>query len=423
MRAVRVIIAEIVFKSMRVICLLYVLRLTKSLTAFTIYLFRFYETEGDKDMENVKKNFGFGMMRLPMNGEEIDFEQTNRMVDAFFEAGFNYFDTAHGYLQGKSEIAVKKCLSSRYPRGSYILTDKLTGNFFKKEEDIRPLLDAQLEACGVEYFDYYLMHAQNAELYKFFKSCRAYETAFELKKEGKIRHVGISFHDTADILEQILTEYPQIEVVQIQFNYADYDDPAVQSRKCYEVCRKFGKPVIVMEPVKGGNLVNLPENAKKVLDGLNGGSPASYAIRFAAGFEGIEMVLSGMSDIGQMNDNIGFMRDFKPLDEKELEAVNAVQKIFHEMHLIPCTACRYCTDGCPKHISIPDLFAVMNTKQIYRDWNADYYYSNVHTSEGRRASDCIKCGKCEKACPQHLPIRKLLEDVAAEFEKKNESAE
>lgn len=368
--------------------------------------------------DQVKKNFGFGCMRLPMKGEEVDIPQTKEMVDAFLEAGFNYFDTAHGYLQGKSETALREALTSRYPRSQYILTDKLTNFFFKKEEDIRPFFASQLEACGVDYFDFYLMHAQGAENFKFFKACRAYETAFALKEEGKVRHVGISFHDRAEVLEQILTEYPQIEVVQIQFNYLDYDDPAVESRKCYEVCRKYGKPVIVMEPVKGGNLVNLPENAKKILDELHGGSPASYAIRFAAGFEGIMMVLSGMSSMEQMEDNLSNMKEFQPLNDQEKLAVQKVRDIFHSMNLISCTSCRYCVAGCPKHISIPDLFAVMNTKQIHHDWNADYYYNVVHTSgEKGKASDCIQCGKCEQACPQHLPIRDLLVKVAAEFEK------
>ena len=368
-------------------------------------------------MERIKKNFGFGAMRLPMKDGEVDIPQTCRMVDTFLENGFNYFDTAHGYLGGRSERALKECLTSRHPRESYILTNKLTIAFFKKQEDIRPLFASQLEACGVDYFDFYLMHAQSAENFAFFKKCRAYETALELKAEGKIRHFGISFHDKAEVLDQILTEYPQVEVVQIQFNYVDYDDPAVESRKCYEVCRKFGKPVIVMEPVKGGNLVNLPEKAMAVLDELHGGSPASYAIRFAAGFEGMMMVLSGMSSIEQMEDNISYMKDFQPLSQQELEAVQKVQEIFHSMHLIPCTACRYCTDGCPQKISIPDLFAVMNTKQIYHDWNADYYYNQVYTKQGGKASACIKCGKCEKACPQHLHIRDLLVDVAKEFEK------
>ena len=368
-------------------------------------------------MEHIKKNFGFGLMRLPMQGEEVDTAETCRMVDAFIDAGFNYFDTAHGYIQGKSEIAVKECLADRYPRDQFILTNKLTNFFFQKEEDIRPFFENQLTTCGVDYFDYYLMHAQSAEIFRYFKSCRAYETAFALKEEGKIRHVGISFHDRAEVLEEILKEYPQIEVVQIQFNYLDYEDPAVQGRKCYEVCRKYNKPVIVMEPVKGGNLVNLPEKAKAVFDELHGGSPASYALRFAAGFPGMMMVLSGMSNMAQMEENISFMQELQPLNETELAAVDKVCEIFKGMNLIPCTACRYCVDGCPQHISIPDLFAVMNTKQLYHDWNADYYYNNVHTSPGRKASDCVQCGECEEACPQHLAIRDLLQDVAAEFEK------
>lgn len=237
--------------------------------------------------ENVRKNFGFGCMRLPMRDGEVDTEEFSRMVDTFLDNGFNYFDTAHGYLDGKSETAIRECLTSRYPRDHYILTNKLTSSYFKKEEDIRPLLESQLEACGVDYFDFYLMHSQTAENFEYFKKCNAYETALKLREEGKFRHFGISFHDRADVLEQILMEYPQIEVVQIQFNYLDYNDPAVQSRQCYEVCRKFGKPVLVMEPIKGGSLVNLPEDALEVLRDLNGGSPASYALRFAAGFEGI----------------------------------------------------------------------------------------------------------------------------------------
>ena len=356
-------------------------------------------------------------MRLPMNGEEVDIEQTKRMVDTFLDRGFNYFDTAHGYIQGKSETALKTALTSRYPREKYILTDKLTDCFFKTQADIRPFFESQLEACGVDYFDFYLMHAQNETSFAHFKACRAYETAFQLKAEGKVRHVGISFHDRAEVLEQILTEYPQVEAVQIQFNYVDYEDLAIQSRKCYEVCRKFGKPVIVMEPVKGGSLVNLPEEAKKVLEDLHGGSPASYAIRFVAGFPGIMMVLSGMSDMEQMLDNTSFMADFQPLNEKEMAAIREVREIFRTKDMIPCTACRYCIDGCPQHISIPDLFAVMNTKQIHKNWDADHCYSEVHTATGRRASDCLECGKCEQVCPQHLPIRKLLKDVAKAFEK------
>lgn len=368
----------------------------------------------NKFFDNIKTNFGFGCMRLPMNGKEVDYEETCKMVDTFIENGFNYFDTAHGYIGERSEIALRECLVKRYPREDYILVNKLTNAYFTGEEEIRPLFESQLEACGVEYFDFYLMHAQNAEYFEKYKKCRAYEIAFELKEEGKVKHVGLSFHDEAVVLDQILTEYPEIEVVQIQFNYVDYEDPAIESRKCYEVCVKHNKPVIVMEPVKGGNLINLPREAQEVFDELKGGSNASYAIRFAASFDNIMMVLSGMSNMAQMEDNISYMKDFKPLTEKEHEAINKVCDIFKAQKLIPCTACKYCVDGCPKKISIPDLFADMNAKKVYGQ--GDWYYM-VHTQNAGKASDCIKCGKCENVCPQHLKIRELLEEVSKTFDK------
>lgn len=368
--------------------------------------------------DTVKKNFGFGCMRFPMNGDEVDTAEVCRMVDAFLDAGFNYFDTAHGYLGGKSETALRECLTSRHPRESYILTNKLSTPFFKCNEDIRPYFEEQLKACGVEYFDFYLMHAQNRSLFKKYKACGAYETCFELMKEGKIKHFGISFHDTADILDQILTEYPQIEVVQIQFNYLDYEDASVQSRLCLETCRKHGKPVIVMEPVKGGSLVNLPDDAKAVFDALGGGSYASYAIRYAAGFDGIEMVLSGMGNMEMMQDNLSYMTDFKPLDKREMEAIDKVCDIFRSKGLIQCTKCRYCIDGCPQKIAIPNLFACLNEKKLWDNWNSGFYYS-IHVKNAGKASECIGCGKCEAICPQKLPIRQLLKQVAEEFEKEN----
>ena len=371
----------------------------------------------NKFFPEIHGNFGFGMMRLPMLEKEVDIPQTKEMVDAFLDAGFNYFDTAHGYISGKSELAIRETLTGRYPREKFILTDKLTDSYFQTEADIEPFFRSQLEACGVDYFDFYLMHAQGSGNFPKFRSCRAYETAFALKEQGLIRHVGISFHDKAAVLEEILTTYPQIEVVQIQFNYADYEDLSVESRKVYEVCEKFGKPVIVMEPVKGGNLVNLPDAAQAVFDALHGGSNASYAIRFAAGFPQMCMVLSGMSDMAQLTDNVGFMRDFRPLNDDERAAVDQVCRIFRSMDLIPCTACHYCTDGCPMNIRIPRLFTCMNNKKRFRDWNADFYYE-VMTRNAGKASDCVGCGQCEAACPQHLPIRQLLQDVAAEFEKK-----
>ncbi len=293
----------------------------------------------------------------------------------------------------------------------------------RKRTSVR-FFENQLQWCGVDYFDFYLMHAQTAKNFGKYKECRAYETAFELKKEGKIRHVGISFHDKASVLDQILTEYPQIEVVQIQFNYLDYEDPSVESRKVYEVCRRHGKPVLVMEPVKGGSLVNLPKDAQTCIDEVNQKqnttlSNASFAIRFAAGFEGMSTVLSGMSSIEQMRDNISFMKDFEPLNEEEQRAVQKVVEVFKGLDMIPCTACRYCIEEnhCPKNILIPDQFACLNSKKVFNDWNMDFYYENVLTSQNGKAGDCIKCGKCEKVCPQHLPIREYLENVKEQFEK------
>ncbi len=364
----------------------------------------------------IKKNFGFGCMRLPMKENEVDYAEFSKMIDTFIDAGFNYFDTAHGYLGGKSEIALRECLVKRYSREEYVLVNKLTEPYFNANEDIRPFFVNQLLWCGVDYFDIYLMHAQDRDNFKKFKECRAYETAFELKKEGKIKHVGISFHDSAEVLDEILTTYPDIEIVQLQFNYLDYEDASVQGRLNYEVCLKHNKPIIVMEPVRGGALVKLPPAAQMIFDSLNGGSNASYAIRYAAGFGNIVMTLSGMGNMEMMLDNIGYMSDFKPLSEKEQEAVSAVCKIIKAQNLISCTDCKYCVAHCPQNIPIPTIFACLNSQKAYGGWVSGMYYE-THTSGGAKASDCIQCGACESQCPQHLEIRELLKQAAKEFEK------
>lgn len=357
----------------------------------------------------IKKNFGFGTMRLKASGDQVDIPETIRMVDAFLERGFNYFDTAIFYMNEKSESALRQCLTSRYPRDRYVLTDKLSQGYFETQEDIEPLLDRQLASCGVEYFDFYLMHAQNASNYEKYKSCHAYEEAFRLKEAGKIRHVGISFHDSAEFLDKILTENPGVEVVQLQFNYVDYEDDRVQSRLCYEVCQKHGKPVIVMEPVKGGQLVNMSDAMGKVLDDLKGGSRASYAIRFAAGFDNVIMVLSGMGSMEMMEDNLSFMESFQPLNDRELEAVKKAAAIYHGTEQIPCTGCRYCVDGCPQEIPIPDIFRVANQ---WKNGLADAM--KLDKLPGGKAADCVNCRKCEKSCPQFLPIRALLRKLSKE---------
>lgn len=363
------------------------------------------------------KNFGFGCMRLPMTAQDtVDNAVLSSMVDTFIAEGFTYFDTAHGYHSGRSETALRECLTSRYPREAYLLADKLTEDYFSKREDIVPFFENQLVWCGVDYFDYYLLHSITEHNYGKFLSADAFTETVRLRDEGKIRHLGISYHDGPELLERILNDHPEIEFVQIQFNYADYDDPTIQSRAVYDVCLRHGKGIIVMEPCKGGGLVNLPDGAQEVFRALGGGSAASYAIRFAASQQGVFMVLSGMSNFDQLRDNLSFMKDFHPLTDAEREAVDKVRAIISGEAGVPCTACRYCVAGCPKNIPIPDLFACYNAKLRYNDWNSDFYYS-VCTGNGRgKASDCIACGKCEHTCPQHLPVRELLGKVSSALE-------
>lgn len=360
------------------------------------------------------KNLGFGCMRLPMAGGEVDLPQFAQMVDRFLAAGCTYFDTAHGYLDGKSETALRACLTSRYPRGAYLLADKLSPWHFSEESEILPLFESQLAACGVDYFDYYLMHAQNLERYRTYAACGAYRIVRALREEGRVRHMGISFHGTAAELDEILTAEPSIEFVQIQFNYVDYADPRVDARGCYAVCRKHEKPVFIMEPVKGGLLTDLPEEAEAVFAAL-GASPASFAIRYAASFPGVEMVLSGMSTTAQMEENLSFMRHFSPLTEAEFAAVERVRAILERQDRIACTGCRYCEERCPQRIPIPALFQCVNTARRHRSWDAAEACRRRTQGRGK-ASDCVACGACEAACPQKLPIRALLREIAGELE-------
>lgn len=364
----------------------------------------------------IRGKFGFGCMRFPKLGDEIDRAQVSQMFDVFLKAGLNYFDTAHGYHSGLSETTLRECLTSRYPRDRYLLTNKLTDAYFRSEADVRPLFESQLEACGVDYFDFYLMHAQNIRNFRHFQACRAYETAFALKAEGKIRHVGISFHDTAENLETILNTYPEIEAVQIQFNYLDDGDLAVDSRRVYETCVRHGKPVIIMEPIKGGTLTNLPEEAMAFCRAVDR-SPAELALRYAAAPEQVCMVLSGMSSLEQMEENLRFMAEPQPLNEAEQTAVEKIRTHLRSLKLIGCTACRYCVDGCPMGILIPDMFHSLDFRTPRHDWNQDRYYRNVLTKEHGKASDCIRCGACEAICPQGLPIRDYLAQIAQRFER------
>ena len=371
--------------------------------------------------DNIKGNFGFGCMRFPMKDGEVDTKEVCKMVDAFIDAGFNYFDTAHGYLGGKSETALRECLTSRYPRASYILTNKLSNPHFEKESDIRPLFDEQLKACGVDYFDFYLMHAQNRTNFKKYKACRAYETAFELKKEGKVKHVGLSFHDTADILDMILTEQPQIEAVQLQINYLDWEDEGIESRKCFEVARKHNKPIMVMEAFKGGFLADVPAEAEKIMKDYNpDASVVSWALRFVAGLDDTCVILTGASSIDQMKENISEFKDFTPLNDEEYEIIKEVSEIINSNITVDCTKCRYCVDSCPEEIDIAKIFDFYNKEKLLGEqvWSP---FGNAYVNYSKLpnvglASDCSECGICIEECPQHINIPEVLKDVAKTFE-------
>lgn len=360
-------------------------------------------------LKNIKGKLGFGCMRLPMNDKEVNKEEFNRMIDMYMEAGFNYFDTAHGYLDGLSEKAVRDCVAARYKREDFILANKLSCWYFENEEDVLPLFESQLELCGVEYFDFYLFHSLNRDGYEKHKRCNTFEIVKKLKEQGKVKHIAMSFHDTADVLDMILNEQPYIEAVQLQINYLDYDDPTIQSKACYDVAVKHGKKIIVMEPVKGGTLADLPCEAAKELEKLGSGSQASFALRYAASFPEVFMVLSGMGNCEMINDNINTFKDFKPVTEEEVKVFDNVREIVRRVNQIPCTKCNYCAEVCPAAIPISQVFTVHN----------NFVSAKISRGEAKqeiskyreKMSECIKCKVCEATCPQSIKISEELERV------------
>ena len=369
------------------------------------------------------KKLAFGLMRLPLLDENdntsIDIERVKGMADAYMEAGFNYFDTAAPYHGKHSEIAFREAVVKRYPRESYTVTDKLSFGMINSAEEMQPFFDAQLERLGVEYIDIYLLHALGRGSYAKAQEFKAFEFAAQKKAEGKVKHVGFSFHASAEVLDQILTEHPEVEYVQLQINYLDWEDENVQSRKCYEVAVKHGKKVLVMEPVKGGGLAVVSPVVEKLFKDYNPtASPASWAVRFCASLEDVVMVLSGMSNEEQIADNTSYMKEFQPLNDEEKAILEKAAEIIRNDIAVSCTGCAYCVDDCPQNIAIPDYFKIYNrNKQLQgttTGWDKMAYANKA--KERGKASDCIECGLCEGHCPQHLNIRELLKDVANTLE-------
>ncbi len=359
--------------------------------------------------DKVKGRFGFGAMRVPMVDKEFDKEKVCEMVDAFIGAGFNYFDTAHGYMEGQSERLIRECVVKRYPRDEIVLANKLSPWFFEKEEDILPMFNTQLECCGVDYFDFYLFHTLTRKYYQKHIDCGSFEIFKKLKEEGKIKHIAMSFHDNAETLDKILTEQPIIEAVQLQFNYLDYDDPTVQSKACYDVAVKHGKKVMVMEPVRGGILSELPEKAMALFSKNSSESPSLFALRFALSYPEVFMVLSGMSDIDMIKENTEMANNFKPFTEEEKKLSDSLRELIRESRLINCTKCSYCEDVCPKGIPIPELFSIYNDLLGAKKSRGDVKRKLME--RGEKLGDCIECGKCEDACPQSIKIRELIKQM------------
>ncbi|MCL2555630.1 MAG: aldo/keto reductase [Firmicutes bacterium] len=372
------------------------------------------------------KKLGFGLMRMPLlnpdDAASFDYETINQMVDIYIKEGFNYFDTAFVYHAGKSEEMVKKAIVDRHKRDAFKLATKLSIWHIKEKEDPQSLFNKQLNRCGVDFFDYYLLHALDTDLYKKVKEFDLFSFGYELKKQGKIKNFGFSFHDSPQLLEEILSDQkksnnPMPDFVMLQINYADWLNPNIASKKCYEIAIKYQIPVMAMEPVKGGTLVNLPNEAIKLLKDTNPDvSIASWAIRYAVDLEGIIMTLSGMSDLQQLNDNIKTIDNFKPLTQEERGVIDQVVKIIAKNTAIACTYCAYCIKDCPKNIPITNYFQLYNEiKKSPKSILPGRYYNNL-TNNHTRASECNGCKKCEKMCPQKLNIVDTLKEIAVIFE-------
>ncbi|MEG0978728.1 MAG: aldo/keto reductase [Oscillospiraceae bacterium] len=367
--------------------------------------------------ENNKK-LGFGFMRLPVLASgEIDIGLVKQMADKFIKSGFTYFDTAFGYMDGKAEAALKQAVVDRYPRDTFTIADKMPLWEITKKEDIEDIFTTQLERTGAEYFDFYLLHSLYESTFEKAVEFGAWEILKQKQNEGKIKHLGFSFHDSAECLERILQKFPDCEFVQLQINYADWDSPTIQSRLCLETANKHGKPVIVMEPVKGGSLAALPDSARGLLMKAEPEwSVASWALRFAATQDGVMMVLSGMSDLDQLADNLNIATSFKSLSQNQNSVIKDVVTIINSIPTIQCTSCRYCVKNCPSNIAIPDIINLLNLYNTYLNLSGPRKSYEWATENVGKASDCIACGECEAHCPQHLKIIDALKESATLFE-------
>ena len=362
---------------------------------------------------------GFGLMRLPKNPDGgIDIAQTSEMVDRFIAAGGTYFDTAYVYDNGKSEEAARKALVDRYPRESYTLCTKLNAwNQAHDEASAKQQFYTSLERTGAGYFDYYLLHGLQPGNWTKYDEYHLWDFVKEQKAKGLLKYIGFSYHAGPELLDKLLTDHPEMDFIQLQLNYADWENPGIAAKANYEVARKHGISITVMEPVKGGALANPIPRVKKVFDAANPAvSYASWAIRYAASLDGIITVLSGMSSLEQMDDNLSCMRNFQPLSEQEMDVIRQAQETLNEDKSIPCTACHYCTDGCPKSIPIPEIFTVQNRQTIYPGWDKGKNDYLIATTNRGKASECIGCGQCESACPQQLHIIELLKNCATVLE-------